>query len=332
MQSTETIFVTGHRGLVGSALCRNLSEYHHKRLVTKTRSELDLLDQTAVRNFFPTTQIDTVILAAGKVGGIIANQNAQADFLYENLVIASNVIGAAAQFNVKKLLYLGSSCVYPKLAPQPIREESLLSSSLEPTNEGYAIAKIAGLKLCEMFRRQYGKNFLAAMPTNLYGPGDNFHPTSSHVIPGMLRRFHEAKLNGTPTVNIWGSGKPLREFMHVDDLARACVLVMESHRHDGSLINLGSGQEVTILELALLIKEVVGFEGTVLTDPSKPDGTPSKRLDTHRLEALGFKPSISLNEGLAATYAWALSNKVFEKNSAESAPNWTNFKSSEINS
>lgn len=332
MLASETIFVTGHRGLVGSALCRILSEFHHKKLITKSRSELDLLNQNAVQTFFSTNQIDTVILAAGKVGGIIANQNAQADFIYENLVIASNVIGAAAQFNVKKLLYLGSSCVYPKLAPQPIKEQSLLSSSLEPTNEGYAIAKIAGLKLCEMFRRQYGKNFLAAMPTNLYGPGDNFHPTSSHVIPGMLRRFHEAKLKGASTVTIWGSGKPLREFMHVDDLARACLLLLESHRHDGNLINLGSGQEITILELALLIKEVVGFEGTVLTDPSKPDGTPRKRLDTTRLDALGFKPSISLEEGLKSTYAWAVSNKIFEKGSARAGTEQATFEPKHINS
>lgn len=312
MPPSEKIFVAGHRGLVGSALTRVIEQEGKAHLVLRTRSELDLLNQSAVHRFFSSESIDTVILSAGKVGGIIANQNAQADFLYENLLIAANVIGASAKHGVKKLLYLGSSCVYPKFSPQPIREESLLTSELEPTNEGYAVAKIAGLKLCEMFKRQYDKNFFAAMPTNLYGPQDNFHPSHSHVIPGMMRKFHEAKMKQETSVTIWGSGKPMREFMHVDDLARACLLLIRSEEHDGRLINLGSGQEVTIFELALLMKEVVGFEGEVLTDPSKPDGTPRKRVDNSRLEALGFQSQISLKEGLASTYAWALKEKVFE--------------------
>lgn len=312
MTSSEKIFIAGHRGLVGSALTRIIQKEGKSQLVLRTRAELDLLNQSAVHHFFSSEAIDTVILSAGKVGGIIANQNAQADFLYENLLIAANVIGASAKHGIKKLLYLGSSCVYPKYSPQPIREESLLTSELEPTNEGYAVAKIAGLKMCEMFRRQYGKNFFAAMPTNLYGPQDNFHPSHSHVIPGMMRKFHEAKIKNASSVTIWGTGSPRREFMHVDDLARACLLLIRSENHDGRLINLGSGQEVTIFELALLMKEVVGFEGEVLTDPSKPDGTPRKRVDNQRLEALGFRPQIDLKQGLIQTYQWALTQNAFE--------------------
>lgn len=312
MPHKKLVYVTGHRGLVGSALVRALSSNPDVEVITRTRQELDLLNQGAVHQFFSRYAINTVIHAAGKVGGIVANQSAQADFLYENLLVASNVIGAAAKTSVEKLLYLGSSCVYPKLAPQPIREESLLSSALESTNEGYAVAKIAGLKLCEMFRLQYGKDFFAAMPTNLYGPGDNFHPTSSHVIPGMMRRFHEAKIRGEKSVIIWGTGSPLREFLHVDDLARACLLILNSDQYDKKLINIGSGEELSILELALLMQQVVGFKGQVLADPSRPDGTPRKRLDTSRLLALGFKPLISLREGLAKTYAWALAHQVFD--------------------
>lgn len=316
MKKTDRIFIAGHRGLVGSALVRNLESHGYTNLVLKNRQELDLLNQSAVHHFFSREQIDHVFLVAGKVGGIIANRDAQADFLYENLLIAANVMGAAAKHPVSKLLYLGSSCVYPKLATQPITEESLMTSALEPTNEGYAVAKIAGLKLCEMFRRQYGKNFFAAMPTNLYGPRDNFHPTSSHVIPGMMRRFHEAKINGSDSVTLWGQGTALREFMHVDDLARACVMLTESPSYDGSLINIGSGMEISISELAQLMKEVVGFKGEIVKDLSKPDGTPRKLLNTDKLKQLGFKPTIGLKDGLSSTYQWALKNQVFENTPA----------------
>jgi GDP-L-fucose synthase len=312
MKKTDRIFIAGHRGLVGSALVRNLESNGYQNLVLRNRQELDLLNQSAVHHFFSREKIDHVFLVAGKVGGIIANRDAQADFLYENLLIAANVMGAAAKHPVSKLLYLGSSCVYPKLATQPITEDSLMTSALEPTNEGYAVAKIAGLKMCEMFRRQYGKNFFAAMPTNLYGPGDNFHPTSSHVIPGMMRRFHEAKIKGAHSVTLWGQGTALREFMHVDDLARACVMLTESSEYDGNLINIGSGMEISINDLAQMMKEVVGFKGEIVKDLSKPDGTPRKLLNTDKLKTLGFKPAIALKEGLTSTYQWALKNLVFE--------------------
>jgi GDP-L-fucose synthase len=298
------VFVAGHRGLVGSAIVRALMDRGVSRIVTRTREELDLLDQRAVRRFFATEQPHTVFVAAGRVGGIEANAAHQTEFLYENLVIATNVIHAAADSGVQKLLFLGSSCIYPRLAPQPIPESALLTGPLEPTNEGYALAKIAGLKLCEYFNAQHGLRFIAAMPTNLYGPGDNFHPTDSHVIPGMMRRFHEAKLARADRVVVWGTGNAQREFLHVDDLANALLMLVEKY-DEAQAINVGSGEEVTIAELAAMMKDTVGFEGSIELDVSKPDGTPRKALDSSRIRALGWAPSHTLREGLRTTYAWA---------------------------
>lgn len=303
MNHSSTIFVAGHRGLVGSALVRKLRAAGYERIVTCTRAELDLLDQAAVHRFFREQEIDFVFLAAARVGGIHANATRQADFLYENLVISTNVLHAAAENGVAKLLYLGSSCIYPRLAPQPIREDSLLTGPLEPTNEGYAIAKIAGLKLCEHYQRQYGKRFISAMPTNLYGPEDNFDPLGSHVIPGMMRRFHEAKLAGAGEVVVWGSGAPRREFLYVEDLADALHELMLRYEAPET-INVGTGEDVTIAELAETMKRVVGFEGSVVFDTTKPDGTPRKLLDVSRMSALGWQPAWSLTDGLRETYRW----------------------------
>lgn len=305
------VFIAGHRGLVGSGIVRNLRDRGFKNLVLRTREELNLLDQKAVRAFFEQERIDFVFLAAAKVGGIEANRSQQAQFLYENLVIQTNVIHSAAETGVEKLLFLGSSCIYPKMAPQPIREDSLLTGPLEPTNEGYAIAKIAGLKLCEMLNRQNVKRFISAMPTNLYGPGDNFHPTHSHVIPGMMRRYHLARLAGKPAVEVWGTGTPRREFLHVDDLAEGLFTVM-SHYEAPETINVGTGSDVTIAELSHLMARAVGFEGKITFDPSKPDGTPRKVLDVSKIGALGWKAKIGLAEGLRATYQWALTERVFQ--------------------
>jgi GDP-L-fucose synthase len=265
-----------------------------------------------VRSFFERERPDYVIHAAGKVGGILANSTQQADFLYDNLMVAANVIRAAADNGTSKLLFLGSSCIYPKFAKQPIAESELLASQLEPTNEGYAIAKIAGLKLCTMYRRQYGKNFISAMPTNLYGPNDNFDLNSSHVLPALLRKFHDAKAEGRSQVLLWGTGKPLREFLHVDDLADALVTLMEGYESEDT-INIGSGEEVSIAELARIVGEVVGFRGDIAFDSSKPDGTPRKALDSTRLRDLGWKPKIPLREGIAKTYEWALANGTFKR-------------------
>ena len=305
MNKNDHIYVAGHRGLVGSAILRNLRKNGYENILTVPHSELDLCGQSAVQRLFSENKIDYVILAAAKVGGILYNSTYQADFLYENLMIASNVIHAAALNNVKKLLFLGSSCIYPKLAPQPIKEDYLLTGPLEPTNEGYALAKIAGLKLCEKFREQYGKNFISLMPTNLYGEGDNFHPQNSHVIPGLMNRFHEAKKNNAPTVTIWGSGKARREFLYVDDLAEAVILALQQY-NESITLNVGTGEDISILELANMIKETVGYKGEILTDTSKPDGTPRKVLDVNRIKALGWQPKYSVAQGLEMAYSWAL--------------------------
>jgi GDP-L-fucose synthase len=311
MDRSSRIFIAGHRGLVGSALVRRMRAEGFDPIV-RGREELDLLDQAATHRFFRNERIEYAIIAAGLVGGVQANNTHQADFLYENVVIAANTIHAAFQAKTEKLLFLGSSCIYPRLAPQPISESALLTGPLEPTNEGYAVAKIAGLKLCETFAKQYGCRYISAMPTNLYGPGDNFHPDHSHVIPGMMRRFHEARLASAREVRIWGTGKPLREFMHVDDLADALLMLME--RYEGvETINVGSGEEVSIRLLAETMRDVIEFQGEIAFDTTKPDGTPRKLLDSSRIRALGWKPKHSLREGLAGTYRWALETRAFEQ-------------------
>lgn len=306
------VYVAGHRGMVGSAIVRRLQTLGYADLVTRSRDELDLLDAAAVEKFFAKEQPDQVYLAAARVGGIQANDTLPAHFLWDNLMIESNVIKSAHDHGVDRLLFLGSSCIYPKLAAQPIREDSLLTGTLEPTNEPYAIAKIAGIKLCESFHRQFGRDYRSVMPTNLYGPGDNYHPEHSHVIPALLRRFHEAVANRTEVVTIWGTGTPLREFLHVDDLAAASVHVMELDRDTYwsavtpmlSHVNVGSGSDLSIAELAALVAEVTGFHGRIAFDPSKPDGTPRKLLDVSRLESLGWTASIKLEDGLREAYRW----------------------------
>lgn len=295
------IYVAGHRGLVGSAIWRKLTALGFTGLIGKTRSELDLLDPSVVRNFYRQEKPDYVIVAAAKVGGIQANRTQPADFLYQNLVIQNHLIHGAYENGVKKLLFLGSSCIYPKLAPQPLREEALLSGPLEPTNEWYAIAKIAGIKLCEAFRDQHGCNFISAMPTNLYGPNDNYDLNSSHVLPALIRKFHEAKTSGSPTVTCWGTGAPLREFLHSDDLAEACAFLLENYDQK-QFINVGSGREISIHDLAVLIKNIIGYEGEIVWDKSKPDGTPRKLMDSSRLFALGWQPKISLESGIKLVY------------------------------
>ncbi len=300
MEKSSKIFVAGHRGMVGSAIVRKLEQEGFTNIVSRTSAELDLRNQEAVHIFFEREKPEYVFLAAAKVGGILANNTYRAEFLYDNLLMESNIIHAAYKNEVKKLLFLGSSCIYPKLAPQPLKEEYLLTGLLEPTNEPYAIAKIAGIKLCEAYRDQYGCNFIAAMPTNLYGPGDNYHLQNSHVIPAMIRKFHEAKVNAA-TVEIWGTGTPLREFMYADDMAAACFFLMQEY-NEKLFVNVGTGEEVTIKDLALLIKEVTGFAGTIQFDTSKPDGTPRKLMDSSRLHALGWKHTTSLRDGLAKAY------------------------------
>jgi GDP-L-fucose synthase len=311
------IFVAGHRGMVGSAICRQLSAQDGIELVTATRSELDLLNQSAVEAFLIEQKVEQVYLAAAKVGGIHANNTYPAEFIYENLMIEANIIHGAFKAGVQKLLFLGSSCIYPKLAEQPMKESALLTGVLESTNEPYAIAKIAGIKLCESYNRQYGMDYRSVMPTNLYGENDNFHPENSHVIPALMRRFHEAKLANAPEVVVWGSGKPMREFLHVDDMAAASVFVMnvadEIYQSCTqpmlSHINLGTGVDCTIDELANTMAEVVGFEGKVVFDATKPDGAPRKLMDVTTLRALGWEYSISLRTGLADTYEWFLNNQ-----------------------
>jgi GDP-L-fucose synthase len=311
MNANGPIYVAGHGGLVGSAIVRRLQREGRTDILTRTRDELDLRDQRAVHEFIRRETPGCIFVAAARVGGILDNSRRQADFLYENLIIAANVIHAAAEHGVEKLLFLGSSCVFPREAPQPITEEALLTGPLEPTNEGYAIAKIAGLKLCEHYAKQYGKRFISAMPTNIYGPGDNFHPDDSHVIAGMMRRFHEAVVAGADEVTVWGSGRPRREFLHVDDLAEALVLLMEVYE-ETRFINVGMGQDCTIAELAGMIAEVAGFEGRIVFDQSKPDGMPRKVLDVSRIHALGWQASTPLLGGLRSTYQWAIANGVLE--------------------
>jgi GDP-L-fucose synthase len=310
MQKNASIYIAGHRGLVGSNLKQLFEQRGYSKILAPARSELDLLDQQAVVKFFEQERPEYAIICAAKVGGILFNNQYQADFLYENVLLAANVVHAAHLSGVKKLLFLGSSCIYPRQATQPIREESLLTGPLEPTNEGYALAKIVGLKLCEKYRNQYGRNFISAMPTNLYGPGDNFHPDHSHVIPGMMRRFHEAKINDAKQVTIWGSGSPMREFLYITDLAEALFLLMERYE-EAETINVGTGQDVSISELAVLMKEVTGFQGEIVYDRSKPDGMMRKVLDVSRINSLGWEPRISLKEGLNKTYSWAVENGVF---------------------
>lgn len=312
----QTIFVAGHRGMVGSAIVRRLQALGYSSIVTASRDELNLLDQAAVLEFFRSRQIGQVYLAAARVGGIHANNSYPADFIYENLMIEANIINAAHQCGVQKLLFLGSSCIYPKHAPQPMTEDALLTGILEPTNEPYAIAKIAGIKLCESYNRQHGRDYRSVMPTNLYGPHDNYHPENSHVIPALLRRFHEAVQNGTEEVVIWGSGTPMREFLHVDDMAAASIHVMEldettyqaSTQPMLSHINVGTGVDCTIRELAETVARVTGFQGQLSFDATKPDGTPRKLMDVSRLKALGWQASISLEDGLSDAYRWYVEN------------------------
>jgi GDP-L-fucose synthase len=303
----EPIFVAGHRGLVGGAIVRRLQAAGYRNLLLRERAELDLRNQGATAEFFAAERPRYVFLAAARVGGILANDRAPAQFLYDNLAIQTNVIEAARASGVRKLLFLGSSCVYPKHAPQPMPEDCLLSGPLEPTNEWYAIAKIAGLKMCEAYRREYGFEAISVMPTNLYGPGDNFSLRDSHVLPALLRKFHEASVGGASEVEIWGSGTPRREFLHVDDLADACLFLMERYE-EARPLNVGWGRDVSIGELAGLIARVVGFSGTLRFDRSKPDGTPRKLLDTTRLSRLGWAPRITLEAGIHSTYAWYLAN------------------------
>jgi GDP-L-fucose synthase len=304
MQQDAKIYVAGHRGMVGSALMRRLTRAGYQNLITQTSQQLDLRNQAEVADFFAAEKPEYVLLAAAKVGGIMANNTYRADFLYDNLMIQSNVIGQSYHHRVKKLLFLGSSCIYPKLAPQPIKEEYLLTGTLEPTNEPYAIAKIAGLKMCEAYHDQYGCQFISVMPTNLYGPGDNYDLHNSHVLPALLRKFHEAKLSGQPEVEIWGSGTPYREFLHVDDLADACLHLLL--HYDGPLpVNIGTGQDISISGLAKLVQEITGYTGAIRFDTSKPDGTPRKLLDVSRLRSLGWEYAINLREGIETVYSEA---------------------------
>jgi GDP-L-fucose synthase len=311
------IYVAGHKGLVGSAITRQLEKAGYRSLILRTLEELDLTDQEAVKGFFEKEKPDWVILAAAKVGGILANNTFPAEFIRDNLEIQNNVIHSAYKTGVKKLLFLGSSCIYPQLAPQPIKEESLLTGSLESTNEPYAIAKIAGLKMCQSYNRQYGTNFIAVMPTNLYGPNDNFNLRTSHVMPALIRKFHEAKISNSPQVEVWGTGSPKREFLHVDDMAEASIYVLENftptqeENEQGKIFfNIGTGQDLTISELADTIKKIVGYQGEIAWDKTKPDGTPQKQLDVTRINKLGWHSKIDLETGINQTYDWYQNNKL----------------------
>jgi GDP-L-fucose synthase len=308
MKKEVKVFVAGHRGMVGSAIVRRLQRAGVESILTRTRQELDLMDRGAVRGFFEAERPDYVVDAAARVGGIAANYEKPVEFLIENLTIQNNVIQAAADFGVTKLLFLGSSCIYPKLAPQPLTEDALLTGPLEPTNDAYAIAKIAGIKLCQAYAREYGKNFISGMPTNLYGPNDNFDLHTSHVLPALIRKVHEAKQGGAKEVSVWGSGTPRREFLHVDDLADACFFLLENY-DSPEIVNIGCGEDVSIKELVETVCEVLGFEGSLVFDTSKPDGTPRKLLHVGRLLALGWKPRIGLKEGIRDAYEWFLKNR-----------------------
>lgn len=302
MDKKAKIYIAGHRGMVGSALLRRLQADGYSRFVLASSSELDLRRQTEVEEFFRREKPDYVFLAAAKVGGILANDTYRAEFLYDNLMIEANIIEAAYRNGVEKLMFLGSSCIYPKMAPQPLREEYLLTGLLEPTNEPYAIAKIAGIKLCDAYRSQYGCHFVSVMPTNLYGPNDNYHPQNSHVLPALIRKFHEAKQAGQPSVTLWGTGTPRREFLHVDDLADACVFLMH-HYDEPGLVNIGTGEDISILELAQMVQRITGFSGRIEHDLSKPDGTPRKLMDVTKLHQLGWKARIALEDGIQRVYA-----------------------------
>lgn len=307
MDLDSKIYVAGHRGLVGSAIVKNLQSKGYHNIIARTHQELDLINQEEVNKFFKDERPEFVFLAAAKVGGIIANNTYPADFIYENLQIQNNVIFYAHEYKVKKLMFLGSSCIYPRVCPQPIKEEYLLSGYLEPTNEAYAIAKISGLKMCQFYKRQYGDNFISCMPTNLYGPNDNFDLETSHVLPALIRKFHEAKINNKSNVEIWGSGSPLREFLYVDDMADACVFLMENYE-EVEHVNIGTGDEISIGNLARLTKEIVGFKGELLFNAEKPDGTPRKLTDVSKLHEIGWKHKINLEEGIQLTYKWYLEN------------------------
>ena len=300
------IYVAGHRGLVGSAIVRNIEASGEHEWFGRTRAELDLLDRKAVFEFIATEKPDAVIIAAAKVGGIMANNTYPVEFLSENLQIETNLIDACHKAEIQQVLFLGSSCIYPKLAPQPIKEEYLLTGPLEPTNEAYALAKISGLKLIESYRREYNRRWISAMPTNMYGPGDNFDPHNSHVLPALIRRFHEAKVSNAPSVTCWGDGSPMREFLHADDLASACIFMLENYDGDVAL-NVGTGEDITIRELTEIIAEVVGYEGEILWDTEKPNGTPRKLLDVSKLKGLGWEPRLALRDGIASTYQWYVS-------------------------
>ncbi len=315
MNKNSKIFVAGHKGMVGSAIVRKLIADGYTNILTRTRVELDLRNQQQVQNFIQTEKPEYVFLAAAKVGGIVANNTQRADFIYENLIIEANVIHAVAQLKIQlqmepKLLFLGSSCIYPKLAPQPLKEGYLLTGPLETTNEPYAIAKIAGIKMCESYRRQYGCNFISVMPTNLYGPNDNYDLQNSHVLPALIRKFHTAKINNVPTVEIWGTGEPLREFMHVDDLARACVFLMNTYNEE-EFVNIGVGNDISIKDLAYRVKEIVNYDGEIVFDTTKPNGTMRKLMDVSKLNALGCIAQINLKEGITSVYEEILKNKIF---------------------
>ncbi len=307
MNPNSKIFVAGHNGLVGSAIVRALTKQGYTNIITRSRAELDLLDQVAVRAFFETEKPEYVFVAAAKVGGIMANSTQPADFIYQNLVIETNLIDSAYRSKVTKLLFLGSSCIYPKFAEQPIKEEYLMTGALEPTNEAYAVAKIAGIVMCQSYNKQYGTNYISLMPTNLYGQNDNFDLTSSHVLPAMIRKFHEAKKEGKKEMMLWGTGVAKREFLNADDLADAAVFLMNNY-NDGSIVNVGTGEDVTIKELAETVKAIVGYEGEIVWDSTKPDGTPRKLLDVSKLHSLGWKHTMPLNEGIKSAYDWFLKN------------------------